>query len=300
MSVRISGQGSVLRKKIRQLLLLPLGIWISACGQPSDSASLQELESLRREIRAVKQLTHEVRAIERQLEDVKQQLSRSERSGDDNAPITARSYQPNGSERDDPFLGSKDAPVLVMAFSDFECGPCRSFHEKTLPRLKSDYIARDLVKFVVRDFPLANHRNALKAAAAAHCAGEQGKYWEMFDLLFKSQERVRQGEILEAASELKSVEQEKLKQCVESGRYGSEVDQDISDGIQLGAKGVPGFFVGENPDAAGGTQPTAAGHSGRLRSRGVFIRGAQPYAVIRAEILKILDQKVSRAKLADS
>src|SRR3989344_4465459 len=78
---------------------------------------------------------------------------------------------------DDSIRGDKDAPVTIVEWSDFECPFCARFFEQTLPSIEEEYIKTGKVKLIYRDFPLSFHTNAQKAAEAAECAGEQGKYW---------------------------------------------------------------------------------------------------------------------------
>src|SRR5262245_31091471 len=73
----------------------------------------------------------------------------------------------------DPVLGKKDAPVTIVEFTDYQCTFCQRFHIATFPRLKSKYIDTGKVRFYSRDMPLDFHQNALKAAVAARCAGDQ-------------------------------------------------------------------------------------------------------------------------------
>lgn len=88
---------------------------------------------------------------------------------------------------EEPFLGKDNAPVTVVEFTDFQCSFCQSAFTSVFPQLKKDYIETGKVKYVVRDFPLPFHANAQKAAEAANCAGDQGKYWQMHDKLFEEQ-----------------------------------------------------------------------------------------------------------------
>jgi len=89
-------------------------------------------------------------------------------------------------------MGKKDAPVTMIEFSDYQCPFCRRFFETTLPTLKAEYVETGKVRYVFRDFPLDQiHPHARKAAEAAHCAGDQGKYWEMHDLLFQNPQALR-------------------------------------------------------------------------------------------------------------
>lgn len=89
-------------------------------------------------------------------------------------------------ERHDPTLGEDEAPVTFVEFVDYQCPICKVSAEETLVELKA-YIDAGEVRYVLKDFPLTSHANAVPAAVAARAAGEQGKYWEMHDLLFAQQ-----------------------------------------------------------------------------------------------------------------
>lgn len=89
---------------------------------------------------------------------------------------------------DDPVLGSPSAPVTMVEFSDFECPFCQQFHTATWPQLKAKYIDTGKVRYIYKDFPLANiHPHAQRAAEAAACMATQGKFWEYADTLFTNQ-----------------------------------------------------------------------------------------------------------------
>lgn len=87
----------------------------------------------------------------------------------------------------DPVLGEEDAPVTIVEFADYQCPTCKASAEQTLAKLKEEYIESGEVRYVLKDFPLSSHPNAVPAAVAVRAAGEQGKYWEMHDLVFAHQ-----------------------------------------------------------------------------------------------------------------
>jgi len=184
--------------------------------------------------------------------------------------INPREYIPDGSDRDDPFLGPKDSPVLVMLFSDFQCRLCREFHLSTLPKIRSEFVDRGLIKLMYRDFPLQADAHAKRAAAFAHCAGEQGQYWKAFDVLNSNEQAVAHGDFAKLLPSLKGLDQARLATCLHSARYDFESEGDQAQAVALGAKGAPSTFVGTR---------TSSG-----TFQGVFIRGAQPFAVIEQEI----------------
>lgn len=90
-----------------------------------------------------------------------------------------------------PVMGSTNAPVTLIEFSDYECPFCARFYTQTEGQIKSEYIDTGKVKFYYRDFPLPQiHPGAQKAAEAARCAGDQGKYWEYHNLVFENQQNI--------------------------------------------------------------------------------------------------------------
>src|SRR3989344_8516599 len=96
-----------------------------------------------------------------------------------NAPSGIISVNAEDYVDDDPFLGDKKAPVTIVEFSDFQCPYCARFRQQTFDQIKQEYIDTGKVRFVYRDFPLSSiHPMAQKAAEAAECADEQGKFWE--------------------------------------------------------------------------------------------------------------------------
>lgn len=178
---------------------------------------------------------------------------------------------------DDPVKGSKDAKVVIVEFSDFQCPFCGRFYAQTLPSITSEYIDTGKVMFVYRDFPLTSiHPQAAPAAEAAECANEQGEFWEFHDLIFDNQGSLSIDNYKKWASEL-DLNTEQFNDCVDSRKYQSEVAQDLSDGSAAGVRGTPGFVVGVLQDDG-----TVVGQS---------IRGAQPFAnfkaVIDAELAKV-------------
>lgn len=155
---------------------------------------------------------------------------------------------------DDSVRGDADAPVTIVEWSDFECPFCARFYEQTLPSLEEEYIKTGKVKLVYRDFPLSFHTNAQKAAEAAECAGEQGKYWEMHDLLF---ERGVQGGVAGFKQYAKTLglNTAKFDTCLDSGAMAGEIQRDMADGAAVGIQGTPGFIV--NGKLVSGAQPFA-------------------------------------------
>jgi len=141
----------------------------------------------------------------------------------------------------DPTSGPEDAPITIIEFSDFECPFCRSHFLEVLPRLKAAY--PNQILYVFKDYPLSNiHPNAIPAAEAAHCAREQGAFWEFHDLLFGMRLELGLEAYLEYAQDL-DLDMEVFSLCVEERRYADLVTDNYDFATQFGIYSTPTFFI---------------------------------------------------------
>src|SRR2546427_58800 len=256
-------------RTVRRMLLPALMILALA-----SSASAQAPQETARDLTAIKA---DLERIKADLEAVKSQLGQVLRL------LSQRPVQgggaPSGPVRtsvaDAPMLGRADAPVTLVEFSDYQCPFCQRFFATTLSALKKDYVDTGKVRYVFRDFPLDQlHPQARKAAEAAHCAGELGKYWEMHDVLFQHQKALAPPQLAEHARTV-GVDGAKFDECLSSGRHAARVTRGLTDGAALGVQGTPTFVVGK-------TKPGDV-------VEGTPIRGAQPLETFR----RIIDQKLA-------
>jgi protein-disulfide isomerase len=104
----------------------------------------------------------------------------------------------------------------------------------------------DKVRIVYKDFALPSHPNAQKAAEAAHCAGDQGKYWEMHDLLFADISALSVPQLKQSAAKL-GLDQAKFDQCLDSNTHQARVQQGGAQGEALGVNSTPSIFVNGRP-----------------------------------------------------
>ena len=93
-------------------------------------------------------------------------------------------------------LGKKDAPLVLVEFTDYQCPYCKRFHDNVFPNLKKKYIDTGRVKYVSRDLPLSFHKQARLAAVASRCAGEQGKFWEFRGMLYANAKTLSKEKII--------------------------------------------------------------------------------------------------------
>lgn len=156
---------------------------------------------------------------------------------------------------DDAFLGKENAPVTIVEFSDYQCPFCERFYLQTLDQLKKEYIDTGKVKLVYRDFPLEFHPYAQKAAEAAECAGEQGKYYQMHNKLFENQVAIDIPDLKKYAKDI-GLNTAQFNTCLDTGKMKSEVENDYQEGISYGVTGTPAFFI--NGKLLEGAQPFSA------------------------------------------
>jgi protein-disulfide isomerase len=159
-------------------------------------------------------------------------------------------------------LGSKDAPITMVEFTDYQCPFCQRFHLATMPEIKKNYIDTGKVRFFSRDLPLDTmHPNAMRAAQSARCAGEQGQFWAMRDVLAANPGKLDLENVLGFAGGLK-LDTAKLKECIESEKFKPAVQKDLAEAMAIGATGTPSFVIGKS---------TPEGVDGEL------VMGALPY-----------------------
>jgi protein-disulfide isomerase len=151
-----------------------------------------------------------------------------------------------------PSKGSATAPVTIVEFSDYLCPFCQRT-QPTLHAIERRY--GDKVRFVFRDYPIEQlHPGATKAAEAARCATEQGKFWPYHDLLFQRQ-KAGPDELKGYAAEV-GLDVRKFESCVTSGKHAASVQKDVEEGARLGVTGTPAFFI--NGRLVSGAQPVEA------------------------------------------
>lgn len=134
--------------------------------------------------------------------------------------------------------GSKDAPVTLVEFADYQCPYCAKVNP-VLQKIEKEYGSKLAV--VYKDFPLPMHKDSEKAAEAARCAGDQGKFWEYHDVLFTSHQ-VDLASLKRQAGDLK-LDQAKFDGCLDSGAKAAAVRKDLEEGQHLGLTGTPSFFA---------------------------------------------------------
>ncbi|MCX8166906.1 MAG: DsbA family protein [Candidatus Micrarchaeota archaeon] len=163
--------------------------------------------------------------------------------------------------------------LVIVEFTDIQCPFCRRFWGDSGKFLKENYVKKGLASYYVFDFPLSFHQDAANMSNAARCAGEQGKYFEMFDKLFAYQDtqgsgtvRVSSEKISELAKEI-GLDMNKFNECQTAFKYQKQIYENMNYGIAVGVQGTPAIFV-----------------------NGYMIPGAYPSSYVKGLVEKILAQ----------
>lgn len=163
-------------------------------------------------------------------------------------------YEPNGG-----YLGSMSAPVTMVEYGDYQCPYCRAFFAQTWPQLKSEYVDTGKVRFLFQDMAFLGP-DSTTAAEAAHCAGDQYRFWEYHDYLYAHQGAENSG--WAAAGPQKTfaaslgLDTAQFDNCLDSGKYAQEVAGETATGHKNNINATPGFLI--NGTVFIGAQPTTA------------------------------------------
>lgn len=185
----------------------------------------------------------------------------------------------------DPIMGEPDAPITIIEFSEYQCPFCGRFAKNTLPEIINDFISTGKVKLIFKDYPLEFHKQAAKASEAAHCAGEQGKYWEMHDKLFQNQSDLGVDNLKKYAAEI-GMERSSFNACLDVGKYDNRIKKNIEEGKKVDVSGTPTFFIGKSSEMS------------KEITTGKRIVGARPYSSFKEAIdeIQLGGQRITESK----
>lgn len=175
--------------------------------------------------------------------------------GSGSSPTTANNNQPAATEqafrRFDiptegfPSIGPKDAPIVIVEFSDYQCPYCQRWHDQVYEPLMAAYPGK--IRLVYRNFPLTQiHPQAMSAAEASLCAGEQDAYWQYHGKLFDNYDVLSDDLYASLATDL-GLDVTAFQTCMTEHRYKDEIEADMSFSINLGIQSTPTFFINGIP-----------------------------------------------------
>ncbi|HXJ19102.1 MAG TPA: thioredoxin domain-containing protein [Polyangia bacterium] len=165
---------------------------------------------------------------------------------------------------DAPTRGAKQPKVTIIEYSDFQCPYCSRARE-TVDKLIKDYGSD--VELAYKHNPLPFHQNAMPSALAAEAARDQGKFWEMHDILFSNQTHLERADLDKYAQQI-GLNMGKFKESMDKEQGKDRIKRDMAEAEKFGARGTPNFFI-----------------------NGRNLRGAQPYESFKATV----DEEIKKA-----
>ncbi len=146
-------------------------------------------------------------------------------------------------------MGSEDAPVEIIEFSDFQCQFCRQFHQESLPLIIENYIETGKVKLVYHNFAILGP-NSFRAAKASLCAVEQDSFWLYHDYLFVNQDEGNptafSNERLEAMARKAGLDVDRFRACMIDDRTHPQIEDDFLIAQNSGVDSTPTFLINGN------------------------------------------------------
>ena len=240
---------------------------VSMAEQQSDGS----LEQLQKEVFALKQ----GQAIMRNdLAEIKRLLREAPRA----APSGAAAFRPADlTVGNSAILGDEDATVTVFGFSNYECPFCGRHATTVFPEIVKNYVETGKVRIIMRENPIQSiHPKAMAAANAALCAGEQGEYWEMHDLIFSDSKKIGVPDLKAHAISLE-LDEGPFNACLDSQKFANQIRNDLAEASRLGISGTPSFVIGL----------TNKQDSNKVRVT-KYLRGAKSYADFQVAIEDLL------------
>lgn len=189
----------------------------------------------------------------KQFADVKEEISDFLKSQKGNQEMTAimekykvdiemiklPSVKKNVVVGNNPSVGSANAKVTLIEFSDFECPFCKRSQEVNRA-LREKY--KDKIRWVFRDFPLPFHKDAMFAHIAVNCSIPQNKYWEFFNLLFDNSGKLGHDRVIELSKTI-GLDQNKFNACIKDENIKKEIETDMAYAKSIGVNSTPTFFI---------------------------------------------------------
>jgi protein-disulfide isomerase len=173
--------------------------------------------------------------------------------------------------------GDPNAPVKIDEYSDFQCPFCRNYVDNTEASFLDQFVATGKVYFVYHTFGEFIGPESSSAAEAAYCAGDQGKFWDMHDIIFANQAGENAGAFTDrrliAFAEKLNLDMTVFQSCFTGNKYSKLITQDGKDGLAAGIKATPSFVMSYSVNGVVKTK---------------LIEGAQPIDAFQKEIAAAL------------
>jgi len=258
--------------QVKQYIMAALVLLMSYSalyGQTSEADLRREFEEIKRRQQAIEDGLASLKAMQGDISEIKALLSRAITPAAGQKPAPPPQVNIKGVEFSvggNPVIGSESAKLILVEFTDYQCPFCSRYARATFSLIKEKYVEEGIIQYAVIDRPLTDmHPEAAKAAESAHCAREQGKFWEMHKALMANQDELKN---LVFYADALGLDNREFEVCLNSGKYKGLVEENTALAGRLGIAGVPGFIIG-TVDASGGVKAVS------------FISGAQPFDVFR-------------------
>jgi protein-disulfide isomerase len=253
-------------------------------GQQLDQQLRDEIAALKAGQEAIRRqisLEAKIDELQKGQEEMRKQLAELTRLLEERAAPLAQRAAGSRVENvvfdlaDNPVKGAASAPLTLVEFTDYQCPFCARHVRDTHPKIAAEFIDTGKLRYATLDMPLENiHKEAFRAAQASHCAGDQGKFWEMHDRLFQNQ---RQIEPVAVHAGALGLDRGQFDSCMDSEKHAEAVRRDMAEARKAGATGTPSFVLAR----------TDAGDPSKVTGIS-FIRGAKTFEDFRSEIRKAL------------
>ena len=187
----------------------------------------------------------------------------------------------HSSSQEGPVLGQPNAPLTMIEYFRFNCSHCADFALQTAPQIEKDYV--DTGKLRIEERALAPEGDLLTASEAALCAGDQGRYFDYYDLLFANFTRAYSGDNLKEYARHLGLDTGAFNSCLDSKKYEQSVVDETDRALSAGVNATPTFFIG-GTQAMEAASPPYTGFT--------QVPGAQAYS----EFKKAIDAELAKAQ----
>ena len=218
--------------------------------------------------KTMEELLHNQKEMNRELSAIKTLLSKLPAMPSNNQPPSINVKDVEFEIGDNPVLGN--GKFILVEFTDYECPFCSRYVKETFPQILKEYVDTGILGYTVIDQPLPIHPRAEKAAQAAHCASDQGKYWEIHKLMMTQQDSLND---LSSYARTLDLNISEFEECLAADKYKERIQANMALARSMGITGVPGFVIGfvdaQNPGSVKGISS---------------VRGAMPFTSFQKEI----------------
>ena len=214
-----------------KILIILACVFLSACSSVKKQPETWEANEL---FTQLSELRKEIKLLKSDVQALKQADINTKEGNGKQVEMDLSSSFP---------MGKDTAKYAIVEFTDYQCPYCFKHSKKTFPIIKQQYINPGIIKYYVKSFPLDFHGQAKKAAISTRCSGQQGKFWEMHELIFANNKQLSEKSFSTFATQL-AINVPLFEICLKKPEVIKAVENDILEGELIGVQGTPAFFIG--------------------------------------------------------